>query len=94
LVIGQQPDYLWKDDFGIYDPAYPLLHDRSIAVKSEWMKQSHQNIDIELTASFREQNLPPDDVLVFAAMGVEVASNIIDDTGSKGNGTMAIVACF
>lgn len=94
LVIGQQPDYLWKDDFGVYDPVYPLLHDRSIAVRSEWMKQSRQNIDIELTASFREQNLPPDDVLVFAAMGIEVANNIIDDTGSKGNGTMAIIACF
>ena len=94
LVIGQQPDYLWKNEFGVYDPAYPLLHDRSIVVRSEWMKRSRTNCNIELTASFRDPELPPDDVLVFAAMGVEVANNMFDDTDSKGNGTMAIVGCF
>lgn len=96
LVIGQLPDYLWKDEFEIYDPAYPLLYDRSITVRSEWLKRSRDGVGIALLASFRDTELPADDVSVVVAMGVELASNMVGDSfsASSGNGTMAIVACL
>lgn len=96
LVIAQQPDYLWNPAFKIYNPAYPLLHDRSISVRSEWLKRSQRSVDIVLAASFRDTELPPDDVSVVVAMGVELASSMVGDSYavSPGNGTMAIVACL
>jgi hypothetical protein len=96
MVIAQQPDYLWSSEFQIYDPAYPLLFDRSIVVRSEWLKRSRGSVDIALSASFRENELSPDDVSVVVAMGVELAANMVGDSfsASPGNGTMAIVACL
>jgi hypothetical protein len=96
LVIGQQPDFIWDEAFGLYVPAYPLIHDNSIAVRSEWMKRSKTGVDIELSASFREGKEPPEDVTVLVAVGIELATNMVGNSysASPGNGTMALVACL
>lgn len=96
LVIGQQPDFCWDDAFGLYVPAYPLIHDNSIAVRSDWMKRSIVGVDIDLTASFNEGKQPPDDVTVLVAVGIELATNMVGDSfsASPGSGTMALVACL
>ncbi len=96
LVISQLSDYIWNEAYMMYLPQYPLLEDRSMTARSEWMKRSRNSVDIALTASFREEALPPHDVSVPVAVGVELASYMSGNSFSAapGNGTMAIVACL
>lgn len=96
LVIAQQPDCRWSEEFGVYLSPYPMAHANSVTVRSVWLKRSRDTVDIDLTASFPDTKLPPDDVTVVVAVGIEIATNMVGNAfvSADGCGTMAIIACL
>lgn len=79
-----------------YKPEYPNVEHNRVVVRSEWMHKSTTPEDISLTAAFAETKLPADHITVLVGLGIEIGTNEAPDTisFSKGNGTMALIACL
>ena len=96
LTIAQLSDYNCVEEDGGYGPVHYGIENKSITVNSDWMMHDTNAVDISLTASFKEDAIPPSDATVLVALGIEFASSVSGNSYSaaKGDGTMALVACL
>jgi hypothetical protein len=96
LTIGQLSDYTYDAIEHGYGSVHVGLDTKSVSVFSEWLPKSADLVDISLAASFPEDAIPPEDATVLVGIGIEFATSYSGGTISwtKGDGTMALVACL
>ena len=96
LAIAQLSDYKWVELHRAYEEAYPGLGAKKVTVYSEWMVPGTETIDLSLTASFADQDIPPSDATVLVGLGIEFATKLFNHSISwtKGDGTMALIDCL
>jgi hypothetical protein len=94
LSIVPLSDYIWVDLHRAYEPAHPELENQRKTVFTDWLDRFTEAVDISLTASFKDNEIPAEDTTVLVALGIEFATELSNKTISwnKGDGTMAIIA--
>jgi hypothetical protein len=96
LSITQLSDYNWVEPHRAYEPAHAKLYNRSKTVYTDWLDRFTEAVDISLTASFKDNEIPAEDTTVLVALGIEFAMQLSNNTltWNKGDGTMAIIAAM
>jgi hypothetical protein len=96
LTIVQLSDYICYADPKKNGPAHPDLQDTRKVVFSEWIHKTVLPVDVSLSLSFDENQIPPSDVTVLVALGIEFANSPSGYSffSAKGDRTMALVACL
>jgi hypothetical protein len=96
LQIGQLSDLYWSVADKKLVPEYLKAHDNRVVVRSEWFTISTDNVNVSLTASFQNDKLPQENVTVMVGLGIEIGKRETPGTISftKGDGTMALIACL
>jgi hypothetical protein len=94
LSITQLSDYVWVEAHRAYEPVHANLYDWRKTVYTDWLDRFSEAVDILLTASFKDNEIPAEDTTVLVALGIEFATELTNKTISwnKGDGTMAIIA--
>jgi len=97
LTIAQLSDYICGTKKEQPTAVHPDLSKGKATVYSEWLSTRETlPIDISLTASFRDEYIPASDVTVMVGLGIEFGTEMGGNSYSwtKGDGTMAVIACL
>jgi hypothetical protein len=96
LTIAQVPDYCWIEKNRVYEKSHTGLTKRSVTVYGDWKGPGTETGDFSIAASFADDAIPPADATVLVAVGIEFATSYSKNTISwtKGDGTMALIACL
>jgi hypothetical protein len=96
LTLFELPDIEWKESWKQFYPVHPPLSLANVTTVSEWMSATTEPIDFQITATFKQDELPREKTTILVAMGLEFASCMQYNTPYvvKDHGTMAIMRCF
>lgn len=96
LTIFELPDVEWDELQRKYVYFYNKDTLGGETTYSDWMEVSRIKIDLQLTATFKETELPREKTTVLVAMGLEFATAMQHGIPYlvKDNGTMAVIGCF
>ena len=96
LQIGQLSDLYWSSADKKLVPEYKGVQFNRAVVRSEWLRKNTDVVDLSLSASFKDNQLPQENVTVLVGLGIEIGKSETPGTVSfyKGDGTMALIACL
>jgi hypothetical protein len=96
LNIFELPDVEWDTKRRAFVPVYEWSSLSNKTSVSEWIKIITDPIDIELSASFKENFIAKEKTTIVVTLGFEFASGMQYNTPYvvKDNGTCVIVGCF
>ena len=97
LVIAQLPDWVWSDKWNCYQPVADDMENLTVCSSTEWIQNSTDCIDINLSASFAKPALQIPGTTVVVTIALELScntTNLSSVPDANCFGSMEIVKCY